>query len=454
MQALFDFCGPIYSQKAFQARHECPYVLEDMQPEFVFKQVLTWFITEKADPRTGKVPLDEFVEKNRDSFAEGMAELMLGMKRVVRGDFFVVEDRNESIVIRQEQSGEEYHVEILPQNRLRFTPGQKLMGRIYPWKDHYRFAGIFSFIPVQENLMRSLGIPTVQEKMERIERDMLAKAESVMLRSRMSLLNALNKLPSNWIDSMVDEFELPEGGKKGEKTGRLASFIAGNLETILGNAPPGSADALRMVLRDGGFTRRSSFAKSYSDDTGYWWDRELPSSPAGYLRCHGLLYAGRMYRGERTARMVLVPADLRNGLERLLNPGDAPQATSGVLSSVGAKSELMSRAEQFEVRQRIYRHERVWSSREVYFFTTFRKNRVYVRVGFMDPALDVDDKDYSYLCRLEWQGDPDSWKFDVWDRDLENYTPGRLSGGSETGTPEECMDASLKELFGWDMPRA
>lgn len=107
---------------------------------------------------------------------------------------------------------------------------------------------------------------------------------------------------------------------------------------------------------------------------------------------------------------------------------------------------------RLQTRMRIDRHERAWSAMEIYFFTLFRGNLAYVRVGFMNPYHDVDGNDYSNLCCLEWLGDQSSWKFAVWDPDMAVYVPARVSGGSETGTPEECVDSALKILFGWDVP--
>ncbi len=321
MQALFEYCEPLYSEKAFSVRHECPYDFEDMDAELAFKQIFTWFMTERVNPETAKTPLEEFVELNRDRFVEGLAELMLGMKKVVRGDFVVVESRNEFLIVTHKQSMERYRLYLQPQNRRHYAAGQKISGRICPWKDCYRFAGIFTMEPTQDDIIHSLGMPTLQEMTDYVEGNLLGKAESVILRSNMGLLNALNKLPSNWIDSMVREFGLPKGGKKGEKTVRIASFIINGLETILKDAPPESRDVLKKIISGGGFMRYGKLAKFYSDDTRYWWDRKLPSSPVGYLRAHGLLYVGRMYVKEKAFRVVFVPADLRDALEHILDSG-------------------------------------------------------------------------------------------------------------------------------------
>lgn len=107
-----------------------------------------------------------------------------------------------------------------------------------------------------------------------------------------------------------------------------------------------------------------------------------------------------------------------------------------------------------ELRRRLERHETRWAAREIYFFVFLRPARAYVRVGFLNPAVRVRGEDCSNLCRLEWTGNRDRWGVASWDPLEGAYVPARLGGGSPVGTPEACVDASLKSLFGWDPPAA
>lgn len=108
----------------------------------------------------------------------------------------------------------------------------------------------------------------------------------------------------------------------------------------------------------------------------------------------------------------------------------------------------------YELRRRLKRHEEQWGAREIYFFVFLRGTRAYVRVGFLNPTVRWRGEDWANLCRLEWIGDADRWGLSTWDSLEESYVPVQPEGGSAAGTPEACVDASLKSVFGWDPPPA
>ena len=107
---------------------------------------------------------------------------------------------------------------------------------------------------------------------------------------------------------------------------------------------------------------------------------------------------------------------------------------------------------RYDLRRRLERHEARWAVREVYFFVFFRSAHAYVRVGFQNPSVRVRGEDFSNLCRLEWTGEGERWVAASWEPIEGDYIPVRLGGRSLAGTPEACVDASLKRLFGWDPP--
>lgn len=64
------------------------------------------------------------------------------------------------------------------------------------------------------------------------------------------------------------------------------------------------------------------------------------------------------------------------------------------------------------------------------------------------------DGDVWQLCRLQWHGHSDHWKFAIYLASHDGYEPNILPSGRPTGTPEEAIDcAALLYLNDWiDQP--
>jgi hypothetical protein len=86
-------------------------------------------------------------------------------------------------------------------------PNAVLTGRIHPFGDHYRFAGVF-FVSTSPLILD----PDIL--MSAYENDGLKKIESIQLRKGSSLQSILNKYPAHWIDWMSKHYGLKERLKK------------------------------------------------------------------------------------------------------------------------------------------------------------------------------------------------------------------------------------------------
>lgn len=110
----------------------------------------------------------------------------------------------------------------------------------------------------------------------------------------------------------------------------------------------------------------------------------------------------------------------------------------------------MPKSAQWDLDERLRQHEKKWKARDIYFFAGMRPWAAYVRVGFMDPMMEVDGSDCMDLCRLEWIGSNEKWRMSFPRRSGRGFDPAPPPLGTEGGTPETCVDAAIEERLGWD----
>ena len=110
----------------------------------------------------------------------------------------------------------------------------------------------------------------------------------------------------------------------------------------------------------------------------------------------------------------------------------------------------MPEAARWKLQDRLRQHERKWEVREIYFFTGLRPSAAYVRVGFLDPAMEVDGEDWMDLCRLEWTGSMERWKLGLPRVVGKGNSPAPPPLGTKGGSPEACVDAAVEKQLGWD----
>ena len=61
----------------------------------------------------------------------------------------------------------------------------------------------------------------------------------------------------------------------------------------------------------GGVIGYNDLVRRYNgDDLGMFWEKRPPKTPVGVLRIHGLLFVGRIPKGERLRKMVIIPKEI------------------------------------------------------------------------------------------------------------------------------------------------
>ena len=308
---------------------ECPDYLEGLEPELYYKQVLTWFVAEKALPPTGKTVLEEFVEKCVVSEDLEIAARMLQRKDVIRGSFRILDDRYLPVVpVEHLETGRRY-VALFKGKAVdaRYRAGEALRAKIHPWREGcYMFDGIIVRTLSDEERMRRLGMITpsmMPGLMESYEKQELARYESIMINDRTSLHAAMSKYPSQWVDGICVALGIAIVGKRKEEKVKLASsrIESGHFEELLirKKLSPGSIQALRLLKGNGWLMKYGRLTSRFSHDVGLQWSEKPPSSDLGLLRLHGLLVVGKMPAEGKMHKAAAVPVEARASIERVLS---------------------------------------------------------------------------------------------------------------------------------------
>lgn len=309
-QAIFDYADKKYgkrSKELFQRYlDEFPEKDEELPDEKWRNNFLAWLFFEKVLPETGMTIADEFAKNTHDMSPE-MKEIVLGMKNIIRSRFIVISKKDLFLNIKDMKTNEVYKVKLHAPSPV--YPNAVLTGRIHPFGDHYRFAGVF-FMSTSPLILD----PDIL--MSAYENDGLKKIESILLRKGSSLQSILNKYPAHWIDWMSKHYGLKERLKK-EKIQGIENKIINDLPQIVSKLPEKSKEALAFCIKQGGVVKYGQL-KEYDDDMDFFWKEEKPVSTIGMLRQKGLMVVGKMVFGDRQFKVVFIPVEIREGLKSVL----------------------------------------------------------------------------------------------------------------------------------------
>lgn len=309
-QAIFEYAGKKYgkqSQELFQGYiDEFPEKDVELPDETWLNNFLAWLFFEKVLPQTGMTIAEEFV-KNTTELSPEMKEKVLRMKTIIRSKFLVISKKDLFFKVKDMNSGDVYNVKL--GNASHVVPNAVITGRIHPFGDHYRFAGVFL-------ISTSPFILDPDILMSAYENDGLKKIESIPLRRSSSLQSILNKYPAHWIDWMSKHYGLKERLKK-EKIQRIETKIVNDLLQIVLKLPEKSKEALAFCINQGGVVKYGQL-KEYDDDMDFFWKEEKPVSTIGMLRQKGLMVVGKMVFGDRQFRVAFIPVEIREGLKSVL----------------------------------------------------------------------------------------------------------------------------------------
>ena len=309
-QAIFEYADKKYgkrSKELFQ-RYIDEFPEKDLElPDETWRNnFLAWLFFEKALPETGMTIAEEFAKNTHDLSPE-MKENVLQMKNIIRSKFLIISKKDLFLKIKDMKRNEVYKVKLHAASPI--SPNSVITGRIHPFGDHYRFAGVFL-------ISTSPLILDPEVLLSAYENDELKRIESIPLRQSSSLQSILNKYPYHWIDWMCKYYGLKERLKK-EKILGIENKIVNDLPQIVLKLPEKSKETLAFCIKQGGVVKYGQL-KDYDDDMDFMWKEEKSLSTIGMLRQKGLMVVGKMVFGDRQFKVAFIPIEIRDGLKVLL----------------------------------------------------------------------------------------------------------------------------------------
>lgn len=143
-QAIFEYADKKYgkqSKELFQRyTDEFPEKDWELTNETWLNNFLAWLLFEKVLPETGMTIAEEFAENTSDLSPE-MKEKVLQMKNIIRSEFLVISKKDLVLKIKDMKRDEVYRVKLRTASPV--APNSLITGRIHPFGDYYRFAGVF-----------------------------------------------------------------------------------------------------------------------------------------------------------------------------------------------------------------------------------------------------------------------------------------------------------------------
>ncbi|MCI0498023.1 MAG: hypothetical protein L0Z54_07015, partial [Thermoplasmata archaeon] len=280
-QAIFDFAFERYGDRMEEMLRmyvdEFPERDWDLPGELWRNNFLAWLFQEKVLPASGRTIAEEFAESSPDLDPE-MRAGVLRMRDIVRSEFVVISGRGRFARIKDRETGEIYNVRM--RNPGDIPPNCLLTGRIHPFGDHHRFAGV-----LQARVPSIILDPDIL--VHAFERDSIERIEDITLRPGTTMRSVLNKYPAMWIDRMCELHGLT-GRTKRDKVRMIEERVVKDLPRIVAGLPERSRDALDVCMRNGGVVKYGRL-REFDDDMDYFWREDRPVSTIGALRQRGLL---------------------------------------------------------------------------------------------------------------------------------------------------------------------
>jgi len=310
-QAIFEYADKKYgkqSKELFQRYiDEFPEKDWELPDETWRNNFLAWLLFEKVLPKTGMTIAEEFAENTPDLSPE-MKENVLQMKNIIRSVFLVISKKDSFLKIKDMETNKIYKVKLRTASPV--SPNSVITGRIHPFGDHYRFAGVF-WLSTSPLILDPGVLLSASENAE------LKRIESILLRRSSSLQSILNKYPYHWIDWMCKHYGL-KGRLKKDKIRTIENKILNDLPQIVSKLPEKSKEVLAFCIKQGGVVKYGQL-KDRDDDMDFFWEDEQPVSTIGMLRQQGLMVVGKMVFGDRHYKVAFIPIEIREGLKSMLS---------------------------------------------------------------------------------------------------------------------------------------
>ncbi|MFQ6137386.1 MAG: hypothetical protein ACE5PM_09445, partial [Candidatus Hydrothermarchaeales archaeon] len=307
-QAIFDYAMENYSENMEDAYPEFPYDDEDLDEELAFKNFADWFVLERKQPSTGKTIASEFAE--RFDMDPDLRAKLFQMEQMKSGEFEILESKGANVIVKDRRSGEVYNVKVFDKGE--YKKGRTVIGRLHPWGEVYRFAGVNRILPSDEELFDLYGFVTPDMLMNLYEEDGIKRAENIIINPKSTISSVMNKYPAPWVDGICNALGIEIKGRKREKAKEIARVLnSEKFSDVMKKLPDGCIEALNFVLNKGGWVKYGQLSRRFDGEIGYWWKENPPRSTLGLLRLHGLLFIGKMGIGGRMYRIAVVPLELR-----------------------------------------------------------------------------------------------------------------------------------------------
>ena len=312
---LYNYCHQKYNKTEMtqfinQLENEFPYHIEGMDTNSFIRSFMDWFVLEKIIPKTGKRLTESYVEEH-PGLDEEKKQKILNTKHIIASEFVVIAKEGLNLKLKDRKTGSSYSV-VQVSNNHQIQANTLILGRIFPWGQIYRFAGVMALA----HTPMILDPDIIRHHYEKKE---IERAESIILSPSTKLTAVLNKYPFQWVDGICGILSLGTGGRKNDKARDIAEKIVADLPAIVNQLPDKSKEALCFMLQNGGYVKYNML-KDYDDEISWWWNNHPPKSTLGLLRLYGVIVIGKMPQGTKLYKTALIPKELQEKLKTILQP--------------------------------------------------------------------------------------------------------------------------------------
>lgn len=312
-QLVYDYGEENYRQEFTEAAGLFPYDNSGLPADLELKNVVEWFLFEWVNPATGKTIVREFVEKS--GVPGPLAGNMLKMEKPLYSKFRVlsVNRGNGGVELLDTKTGKKYSI-VKSRAIDTYKAGQVLRGRIHEWEDAWRFMGITTVRPseeeIEEEMFARSGFVSPGMLMRHFEGKKMAGIDGVIIGAKTTIYGLLDKYPAHWIDGICDTLGVErEGVLKRDKIRLILEKINSDTQAILAGLSEEEKKCLKVIADAGGMVKYGKLLE-FSDEMPYWWTEHGVNSTIGKLRAKGLLYVGKTMMGGRFCKMALIPREL------------------------------------------------------------------------------------------------------------------------------------------------
>jgi tetratricopeptide (TPR) repeat protein len=180
-------------------------------------------------------------------------------------------------------------------------------------------------IKAKSELPESWGPHDLHELLFSHEKKEREVVERKVLPLESSLLRGLKNMPNEWLLNICAIYGLAPGRLRRDREKKIADTL--NQEKALQKAVAGldgtGRELLGFLLERGGWARLNAVTRKYGtmEEDGYYWDEDEPQSHLGQLWSRALVMVGRARLEGGYARIVTIPADLREKLAAIIVVG-------------------------------------------------------------------------------------------------------------------------------------